>query len=192
MSFAMTVEATSIPDVLILKPKVFTDSRGYFFESHSYEALKKLGIDINFVQDNESFSKKNVIRGLHYQLSPYSQTKLVRVVMGKIFDVAVDIRKNSPTYGKYVGVELSGENKYQLLVPRGFAHGFSVLSDYAIVNYKCDQYYKPEADRGIRYNDPFLGIDWQFEPAQAIVSAKDSIHPSLNEAEINFVYGSIY
>lgn len=188
----MTVEPTNIPEVLLIKPKVFTDSRGYFFESHNYEILSTLGVDIHFVQDNESFSKKNVIRGLHYQLSPYSQTKLVRVVMGKIFDVAVDIRKNSPTYGKYVGVELSGENKYQLLIPKGFAHGFSVLSDYAIVNYKCDQYYKPEADRGIRFNDPILDIDWQVEPSQAIISAKDSIHPSLNEAEINFVYGSIY
>lgn len=188
----MIVEPTQIPDVLILKPKVFTDHRGFFFESHNAETLKKLGIHYNFVQDNESYSIKNVIRGLHYQLSPYAQTKLVRVVSGRIFDVAVDIRKNSPTFGKYIGVELSDENKYQLLIPKGFAHGFVVLSDFAIVNYKCDQYYKPEADRGIRYNDPEIGIDWHIPPEQAIVSAKDNVHPSLKDAELNFVFGSTY
>lgn len=188
----MTIEPTQIPEVLILKPKVFTDHRGYFFESYNADTFRNLGIAINFVQDNESYSIKNVIRGLHYQLSPYAQTKLVRVVSGRIFDVAVDIRKNSPTFGKYIGVELSDENKYQLLVPKGFAHGFVVLSDFAIVNYKCDQYYKPEADRGIRYNDPEIGIDWQIPPEQAIVSAKDNVHPALKDAELNFVFGSTY
>lgn len=188
----MTIEPTSIPDVLILKPKIFTDHRGYFFECFNVDTLKKLGIDTNFVQDNESFSKKDVIRGLHYQLSPYSQAKLVRVVSGKIYDVAVDIRKNSPTFGKYVGIELSDENKYQLLIPKGFAHGFVVLSEYAIVNYKCDQFYKPEADRGILFNDPSIGIDWKIPFDQAIVSAKDNVLPLLKDAEVNFVYGSTY
>lgn len=188
----MTLQPTSIPDVLIIKPKVFTDHRGYFFESFNANTFKKLGIAIDFVQDNESYSRKGVIRGLHYQLSPYAQTKLVRVVSGRIFDVAVDIRKNSPTFGQWVGIELSDENKYQLLIPKGFAHGFAVLSDYAIVNYKCDEYYKPEADRGIRYNDPEIGIDWQVSPEQAIVSAKDNVHPALKDAELNFVFGSTY
>lgn len=188
----MVIEQTQIPDVLILKPKVFTDHRGYFFESYNLDTLKKLGIDHNFIQDNESFSRKNVIRGLHYQLSPYSQTKLVRVVAGKIYDVAVDIRRNSPTFGKYVGVELSDENKLQLLIPKGFAHGFAVLSEYAIVTYKCDEYYKPEADRGIRYNDPAIGIDWKIPVEQAIVSAKDNVHPEMKDAELNFIYGSTY
>lgn len=188
----MTIEPTQIPDVVIIKPKVFTDHRGYFFESYNVDAFKKMGIEINFVQDNESYSRKNVIRGLHYQLSPYSQTKLVRVVAGRIFDVAVDIRKNSPTFGQYVGIELSDDNKYQLLIPKGFAHGFAVLSDFAIVSYKCDQYYNPEADRGIRYNDPEIGIDWKIPMEQAVVSAKDNVHPAMKDAELNFVFGSIY
>jgi len=188
----MTVEPTSIPDVLLLKPKVFSDNRGYFFESYNHNTLKLLGIDITFVQDNESFSKKGVIRGLHYQLSPYAQTKLVRVINGKILDIAVDIRKNSPTFGKYAGIELSDDNKYQLLIPKGFAHGFVVLSEFAIVTYKCDQYYKPEADRGIRFNDPEIGIDWIIPTEQAIVSAKDNIHPALKDADLNFFYTSTY
>lgn len=188
----MTIEPTQIADVLIIKPKIFTDHRGYFFESYNFDTLKKMGINYNFVQDNESYSGKNVIRGLHYQLSPYAQTKLVRVVSGRILDVAVDIRKNSPSFGRYIGVELSDNNKYQLLIPKGFAHGFAVLSDFAIVSYKCDQYYNPEADRGIRYNDPEIGIDWKIPMEQAIVSAKDKVHPALKDAELNFVFGSTY
>jgi len=188
----MTVEPTSIPEVLLLKPKIFSDNRGYFLESYNLNTFKLLGIDITFVQDNESFSKKGVIRGLHYQLSPYAQTKLVRVISGKILDIAVDIRKNSPTFGKYVGIELSDDNKYQLLIPKGFAHGFVVLSEFAIVNYKCDQYYKQEADRGIRFNDPEIGIDWIIPTEQTIVSAKDNIHPALKDADLNFFYTSTY
>lgn len=188
----MIIEQTPIPGLLILKPKVYNDNRGYFMESYNYKVLKEQGIIIKFLQDNESYSVKGVIRGLHFQLSPYAQTKLVRVIKGTIIDVAVDIRQNSPTYGKYLGIELSDENKYQLLIPKGFAHGFSVLSEFAIVNYKCDQYYRPEADRGIRYNDPALAIDWKIDPNKAIVSAKDNILPLLNEAENNFVFGTTF
>ncbi|QKG80195.1 dTDP-4-dehydrorhamnose 3,5-epimerase [Tenuifilum thalassicum] len=188
----MVIEETKIPEIKIIKPKVFTDNRGYFFESYNQKTFHALGIENNFIQDNESFSKKGVIRGLHYQLSPYAQSKLVRVVKGKIFDVAVDIRKNSPTFGQWVGVELSDENKHQLLIPKGFAHGFVTLSEYAIVNYKCDELYNPEADRGIRFNDPQIGIDWLIGLDEAIVSAKDNVHPYLKDAEINFDFGTTY
>lgn len=184
----MIVEKTSIPDLLVIKSKIFKDDRGYFFESFNQNQFNDNGIDINFIQDNESKSSYGVIRGLHYQLSPYAQTKLVRVIVGKILDVAVDIRKNSPTYGKYYSIELSDENKLQFLIPKGFAHGFSVLSDIAIVNYKCDEFYSPEAERGIMYNDPSLNIDWKIPIEQAIISAKDKVHPILNDANINFTY----
>jgi dTDP-4-dehydrorhamnose 3,5-epimerase len=188
----MVIEETKIPEIKIIKPKVFTDNRGYFFESYNQKTFHTLGIENNFIQDNESFSKKGVIRGLHYQLSPYAQSKLVRVVKGKIFDVAVDIRKNSPTFGQWVGVELSDENKHQLLIPKGFAHGFVTLSEYAIVNYKCDELYNPEADRGIRFNDPQIGIDWRIRLEDAIVSAKDMVQPNLKDAEINFEFDTTY
>lgn len=188
----MKVIKTAFSDLLIIEPMVFEDSRGYFFESFNTMKYQELGIDITFVQDNESKSSYGVIRGLHYQLSPYSQTKLIRVVSGKILDVVVDIRQNSPTFGKHFSIELSSDNKTQLLVPKGFAHGFAVLSETATVFYKCDNYYKPEAERGICYNDPKLQIDWKIDLKNAIVSSKDKVHPELVNAEMNFLYGSIH
>ena len=188
----MKVIKTDFPDLFIIEPKVFEDNRGYFFESFNSKAYQESGINITFVQDNESKSSYGVIRGLHYQLSPYAQTKLIRVVSGKILDVVVDIRQNSPKFGKYFSIELSFENKIQLLVPKGFAHGFAVLSDAATVFYKCDNYYKQEAERGICYNDPKLGIDWKIDIEKAIVSSKDKVHPDLINAEMNFLYGSIH
>ncbi|MGE0077951.1 MAG: dTDP-4-dehydrorhamnose 3,5-epimerase [Bacteroidales bacterium] len=188
----MKVTKTDIPDLLIIEPKVFEDSRGYFFESFNLSKYKDLGIDITFIQDNESKSSFGVIRGLHYQLSPYSQTKLVRAVQGKILDVAVDIRQNSPTFGKHFSIELSTENKIQLLIPKGFAHGFSVLSETATVFYKCDNLYTPEAERGIQYNDPQLNIDWKINSEQAIISSKDKVYPEFSNAEMNFIYGNIH
>jgi dTDP-4-dehydrorhamnose 3,5-epimerase len=185
----MQLIETGIPDLLIVVPRVFEDTRGYFLESYNQRAYQEKGIDTIFVQDNESKSCKGVLRGLHYQLAPYAQTKLIRVIEGTILDVAVDIRRNSPTFGKHFSIELSAERKQQLLVPKGFAHGFSVLSDTAIVIYKCDSFFNPQAERGIRYNDPALGIDWRIDPYSAIVSAKDRVHPTLAEAEINFIYG---
>ncbi len=182
----MEIIKTEIPDLLIIQPKVFNDARGYFFESYNESDFKRYGLDYNFVQDNESKSTYGVIRGLHYQLAPYSQTKLVRVVEGEIFDVAVDLRKESPTFGQWVGRVLSAENKTQLLIPKGFAHGFSVLSETAILNYKCDNVYCPEAERSINYNDVTLNIDWKIEIASAIISEKDKIAPDFNLAEMNF------
>ncbi len=184
----MKIIKTKVPDLLIIEPKVFEDSRGYFFESYNKSAFEKENLNFDFVQDNQSKSGYGVIRGLHYQIEPYAQTKLVRVLSGKIFDVSVDIRKGSPTFGQWVGVELSDENKRQILVPKGFAHGFSVLSEIAVVFYKCDNFYRPEADRGINYRDRALNIDWKIEPEKAIVSEKDLKHPLLDEAEYNFVY----
>lgn len=188
----MKVIKTDFPDLLILEPKVFEDSRGYFFESFNLSKYTEAGIDLTFIQDNESKSSYGVIRGLHYQLSPYAQTKLIRVVSGKILDVALDIRQNSPTFGKHFCIELSSENKTQLLVPKGFAHGFAVLSETATVFYKCDNYYNPEAERGIRFNDPKLGINWRIESNKEIVSSKDKVHPELVNAEMNFIYGNIH
>ncbi len=188
----MKVIKTDFSDLLIIEPKVFEDSRGYFFESFNSMKYKESGVDMIFIQDNESKSSYGVIRGLHYQLSPYAQTKLVRVISGRILDVVVDIRQNSPTFGKYFSIELSSENKTQLLVPKGFAHGFSVLSETAIVSYKCDELYNPEAERGIRYNDEKLGIDWKIDNEKATVSSKDKVHPELVNAEMNFLYGSIH
>lgn len=185
----MKVIGTGIPDLFILEPQVFTDSRGYFFESYNFETFGRFGLNMQFVQDNESKSSYGVIRGLHYQLAPYAQTKLVRVVLGSILDVVVDIRKTSPTFGKSFAVELNDSNKHQLLVPRGFAHGFSVLSQTAVINYKCDTLYNKEMERGINYCDPALNIDWRIPTESAIVSAKDKLHPSFAEAEMNFYYG---
>ena len=174
----------SISDLIICEPKVFTDERGYFTETFRQDKLDSfLGFKINFCQDNESKSSYGVLRGLHYQLPPNAQTKLIRVVEGNILDVAVDIRKGSSTFGRYAAVELSSANKKQLLVPRGFAHGFVVLSDEAIVSYKVDNFYNSESDRGIAYNDIEIGIDWCLNPNDISLSNKDLNHPMLRNAE---------
>ena len=183
----MKVIDTKISDLFILEPKVFEDDRGYFFESYNKATLDSLlGKEYTFVQDNESKSSYGVIRGLHYQLAPFSQAKLIRVVRGKVYDVAVDLRKNSPTFLDWVGVELSAENKRQFLIPKGFAHGFSVLSKTAIFQYKCDEYYHPEAEAGIIYNDSSLNIDWKIKVEDIKTSPKDLLLPKLEEAKINF------
>jgi dTDP-4-dehydrorhamnose 3,5-epimerase len=179
---------TPISDLYIIEPTVFEDDRGYFFEAYNKLKLSEYKVAIDFVQDNQSKSSFGVIRGLHYQLNPRAQTKLIRVLEGTIYDVAVDIRKNSPTYGQWFGIELSAENKMQLLIPQGFAHGFSVLSKNAIVFYKCDEFYSPENDTGIIYNDPKLNIDWQIPADQIILSDKDKLHPNFDSAKNNFVY----
>ena len=176
----MTFTRTAIPDVVIIEPKVHGDSRGYFVETFVSNKLDEfLRYKINFCQDNESKSSKGVLRGLHYQLPPHAQTKLVRVISGRVLDVAVDIRKNSPTFGKYVAVELSGENKKQLLIPRGFAHGFVVLEDDTVFAYKVDNYYSPECDRGIAFDDKNLNIDWILNHNELNLSAKDIKQPKL-------------
>ena len=177
---------TDIEGVYIIEPKVFKDQRGYFFESYNKLSLESLGIDYTFVQDNQSKSSYGVIRGLHFQKPPHAQTKLLRVVEGKIIDVAVDIRKGSPTYGKHVAVELSAENFRQLLIPAGFAHGFSVLSETAIVQYKCTDYYHPETEGGFMFNDSDIDIDWGIPLDEAVVSDKDLKHPSFSEFDSPF------
>lgn len=179
----MKLIPTEIDGVTIIEPGVFGDARGYFFESWNEKKLSEAGINCKFVQDNESKSSFGVLRGLHYQAAPYTQAKLVRVICGRVLDVAVDIRKNSPTYGKYVAVELSGENKRQLFIPRGFAHGFAVLSDEAIFAYKCDNIYMPSSERGIAFNDPDLNINWQISPEKWNLSEKDTRHPFLADIE---------
>ena len=179
----MEFERTAIPDVVICKPKVFGDHRGYFMESFRADRLEAfLGYTVNFCQDNESSSAYGVLRGLHYQLPPYPQSKLVRVLEGSVLDVAVDMRKGSPTFGKSVAVALSAENKQQLFIPRGFAHGFVVLSETARFFYKCDNYYAPEVDSGVAFNDPELGIDWKLEADQLLLSDKDTKQPAFAEA----------
>ena len=189
----MTFTRTAIPDVVIIEPKVHGDSRGYFVETFVSNKLEEfLGYKINFCQDNESKSSKGVLRGLHYQLPPHAQTKLVRVIHGRVLDVAVDIRKNSPTFGKYVAVELSGENKKQLLIPRGFAHGFVVLEDDTVFAYKVDNYYSPECDRGIAFDDKNLNIDWILNHNELNLSAKDTKQPKLNETNDLFEFGVDY
>ncbi|MCT7546247.1 dTDP-4-dehydrorhamnose 3,5-epimerase [Aliarcobacter cryaerophilus] len=189
----MTFTRTAIPDVVIIEPKVHGDSRGYFVETFVSNKLEEfLGYKINFCQDNESKSSKGVLRGLHYQLPPHAQTKLVRVIKGRVLDVAVDIRKNSPTFGKYVAVELSGENKKQLLVPRGFAHGFVVLEDDTVFAYKVDNYYSPQCDRGIAFDDKDLNIDWILNHDELNLSAKDTKQPKLNETNDLFEFGVDY
>ena len=176
----MTFTRTEIPDVVIIEPTVHGDSRGYFVETFRQDKLEEfLGYKINFCQDNESKSSKGVLRGLHYQLPPHAQTKLVRVIQGRVLDVAVDIRRNSPTFGKYVAVLLSAENKKQLLVPRGFAHGFVVLEDDTIFAYKVDNYYSPQCDRGIAFDDENLNIDWILNHNELNLSAKDTKQPKL-------------
>jgi dTDP-4-dehydrorhamnose 3,5-epimerase len=177
---------THIEDLLIFEPQVFEDSRGYFFEAYNEEVFQQFGLSIKFVQDNQSSSSYGVIRGLHYQLNPYAQTKLVRVLEGAILDVAVDIRKDSPTYGKHFSLELSAANKKQLLVPAGFAHGFSVLSEKAVVLYKCDKLYNKASEAGILYNDPALEIDWKIPHDNALISEKDQKLPLFNQSLNNF------
>jgi len=182
----MEVRKTAIEGVVIIEPRVFEDARGYFFESYSKREFDEKVRPVNFVQDNESMSVRGVMRGLHFQRPPFSQSKLVRCVKGRVLDVAVDIRKGSPTYGQHVAVELSEENHRQFFVPRGFAHGFAVLSDVAVFQYKCDNYYHPEADGGISIADETLGIDWQTDPAHAILSEKDLKHVLLKDFDSPF------
>jgi len=189
----MKFTRTQIEDVVIIEPTVHGDSRGYFVETFRQGKLEEfLGYKINFCQDNESKSSKGVLRGLHYQLHPASQTKLVRVIQGKVLDVAVDIRKGSPTFGKHVAVELSSENKKQLLVPRGFAHGFVVLENDTVFAYKVDNYYSPENDRGITYDDENLGIDWILNKDELSLSAKDTKQPLLKDTDDLFEFGVDY
>lgn len=171
------VRKTSIPGVLIVEPRVFGDSRGYFFESFNRGDFEALAGKVDFVQDNESFSSFGVVRGLHFQRPPYAQAKLVRCVSGTVLDVAVDLRKGSPTYGQHVAVELSGENHRQIFIPRGFAHGFSVLSEKALFQYKCDNFYEPSSEGGISAADPALGIDWRLPSDRIIFSDKDLHNP---------------
>lgn len=175
---------TDIPDCMIVEPKVFGDSRGYFFESFRRDVFAANGIPVDFIQDNESKSRRGVLRGLHYQLAPFSQAKLVRVISGAVLDIAVDIRRSSPTFGKYVAAELSADNKRMLFVPRGFAHGFVVLQDDTVFTYKCDNTYSPAHERGIAFNDPVLNIDWRLSAAELILSEKDTRHPVLANAEV--------
>lgn len=184
----MEVIKTDIEGVVIIEPRVFEDSRGYFFESFSQREFEEKVRKINFVQDNESMSSYGVMRGLHFQRPPYAQSKLVRCVKGKVLDVAVDIRKGSPTYGKYVAVELSEENHRQFFIPRGFAHGFAVLSDTAVFQYKCDNFYAPEADGGISIQDDSLGIDWHIPADKVVLSSKDMKHLCLKDFDSPFDY----
>ena len=179
----MNIIETALPGVLIIEPKVFGDARGYFFESWNQAAYEAAGITNRWVQDNESKSCHGVLRGLHYQAAPYTQAKIVRAFTGTVLDVVVDIRKGSPTYGKHIAVELSGENKRQLYIPRGFAHGFVVLSDQAVFAYKCDNVYMPSSERGIMFNDPDLAIDWRVAPDKILLSDKDKKHPAFAEIE---------
>jgi len=182
----MNKEETFIKDLVVLTPEVFEDARGYFFEGYNKNKFSAIGIDIDFVQDNQSFSQRGTLRGLHYQNPPYAQTKLVRVLQGEIMDVAVDLRKDSPTYGQHFGIKLTAENKKQLLVPQGFAHGFSVLSDTAVVLYKCDQFYNKASEGGIRFDDSTLNIDWGMDLKEAIVSEKDAVLPSFEGCNSQF------
>lgn len=184
----MEVIKTAIDGVVIIEPKVFNDQRGYFFESFSQREFEAKVRKINFVQDNESMSSYGVMRGLHFQRPPYTQSKLVRCVKGKVLDVAVDIRKGSPTYGKHVAVELSEDNHRQFFVPRGFAHGFAVLSDTAVFQYKCDNFYAPQADGGISIKDESLGIDWKIPTDMVILSEKDTLHSCLKDFDSPFSY----
>ncbi|HVZ98405.1 MAG TPA: dTDP-4-dehydrorhamnose 3,5-epimerase [Chitinophagaceae bacterium] len=184
----MPFYSTPLPGLLIYEPKVFGDSRGYFFESYNKKYFTAEGITYDFVQDNQASSTFGVIRGLHYQMNPHAQTKLVRVLYGKIIDAVVDMRKNSPTFGKAYWTELSAENKKQLLVPRGFAHGYSVISDMAEVLYKCDDFYNKESEGGIIWNDSALAIDWQIPAGKEKISDKDAVLPSFQNSVHNFVF----
>lgn len=184
----MDIIQTSIENVLIIKPHIFNDTRGYFFESFSQREFEKKIFPIQFVQDNESMSSYGVMRGLHFQKPPYAQSKLVRCVKGRVLDVAVDLRKGSPTYGNHVAVELTENNHFQFFIPRGFAHGFVVLSEMAIFQYKCDNFYHPEAEGGISILDPSLNIDWQIPMDEVLLSEKDLKNPLLHNFDSPFVY----
>ena len=175
----MKVIKTDLEGVVIIEPEIFGDSRGYFMESFSQRVFEREVAPVRFVQDNRSYSRYGVVRGLHYQREPYAQSKLVSCVVGRVLDVAVDIREGSPTYGKHVAVELSAENKRQLFIPKGFAHGFAVLSEEALFEYKCDEFYHPEAECGIAWNDPNIGIDWRLPKEDIILSKKDSEYKNL-------------
>ncbi|MBQ8048140.1 MAG: dTDP-4-dehydrorhamnose 3,5-epimerase [Bacteroidales bacterium] len=177
----MNVIKTDIDGLVIIEPRVFGDSRGYFFESFSERDFKRAVADVDFVQDNESKSSYGVVRGLHFQKPPYAQAKLVRVVKGKVQDVAVDLRKESPTFGRYVAMELSEENHRQMFIPRGFAHGFSVLSEEVIFQYKCDNYYAPQSEGAVAWDDPDLDIDWKIPAGKVLLSEKDKKHPRLKD-----------
>ena len=180
----MKTQTTEIEGIVIIEPQVFGDSRGYFMETYQKEKYAAAGIDVTFVQDNESMSRYGVVRGLHYQAEPFAQAKLIRVVAGRVLDVAVDIRKNSPTFGKIFTLELSSENKLQLFLPHGIAHGFAVLSDYAIFTYKCDNFYAPQSERTIRFDDPSLAIDWKIPVENRIISDKDKKGVAFADAEL--------
>jgi dTDP-4-dehydrorhamnose 3,5-epimerase len=188
----MNVIQTEIPGVVIIEPRIFGDSRGYFFESFSEKNFVEKVAPVKFVQDNESKSCYGVIRGLHFQKPPHAQSKLVRVVKGRVLDVAVDIRRGSPTFGRYVAVELSEENHRQFFIPRGFAHGFVVLSEEAIFQYKCDDFYAPQCEGAIAWDDPDLGIEWGIPMEDVILSEKDKVHPRLKDAAELFDYSTDY
>lgn len=188
----MNIIRTEIPEVVIIEPKVFGDNRGYFFESFSERDFAAQVREVKFVQDNESKSCYGVLRGLHFQKPPHAQSKLVRVVKGRVLDVAVDIRKGSPTFGKYVAVELSEDNHRQFFVPRGFAHGFAVLSEEAVFQYKCDNYYAPQSEGAVAWDDPDLAIDWKVPSDKVILSEKDRNHPMLKDAPEIFDYSEDY
>ncbi len=185
----MVIIKTEIVGVVIIRPRMFEDARGYFFESYSKKVFDEMVRPVDFVQDNESCSSRGVMRGLHFQRPPYAQAKLVRCIRGRVLDVAVDIRKGSPTYGRHVAVELTEDNHLQFFIPRGFAHGFAVLSDTAVFQYKCDNLYHPEADGGISITDPDICIDWHMDPGLAILSNKDTRHPLLKDFVTPFEYG---
>ena len=182
----MEIIETELKGVVIIEPRVFKDNRGYFFESFSQKEFDEKVMPIHFVQDNESLSTYGVMRGLHYQKMPYTQSKLVRCTQGRILDVAIDIRKGSPTFGKHIAVELTEENHRQLFIPRGFAHGFAVLSEKAILQYKCDNFYAPQAEAGIQLRDETLGIDWKIPTTKAILSEKDMKYPFLKDMILDF------
>ena len=182
----MEVIKTALEGVVIIEPRIFKDERGYFYESFSQREFDEKVMPVRFVQDNESMSVKNVIRGLHYQKMPYTQSKLVRCTQGTVLDVVVDIRKGSPTYGQHIAVELTGENHRQLFIPRGFAHGFAVLSDTAVFQYKCDNFYAPQAEAGIQLSDEALGIDWRIPIEEAILSGKDLKYPLMKNMVSDF------
>lgn len=188
----MKVVHTSIPGVEIIEPTIFGDDRGYFFESYSQKEFDEKVRPVHFVQDNESRSCRGVIRGLHFQRGAHAQSKLVRVVEGRVLDVAVDIRRGSPTFGCHVAVELSAENHRQLFIPRGFAHGFSVLSPVAVFQYKCDNLYAPASEGAVAWDDPEIGIDWKISPEEVILSPKDSAHPRLQDAAELFDFNIDY
>lgn len=181
----MKIKETGIEGLLVIEPKVFGDSRGYFMESFSERKFRELtGLDVNFVQDNESMSSYGVVRGLHMQLPPHAQAKLVRVVSGRALDVAVDLREGSPTYGRHFAIELTGENHLQVFIPKGFAHGFAVLSDEVVFQYKCDEYYAPESEAAVIWNDPDLAVDWRIPEGDVRLSEKDKNHPRLKDLKL--------